>query len=233
MVLRLYGDLLSQPTRAIAIFLEVNLIDYELHFLSLSKREHKSPEFLAINPRGQIPALVDDGFNLAESATILRYLASTRSVSDHWYPADARKRARVDALLDWYHTNLRNTAKYVFSRALQVLVFKLPEPTYEEVKKHEKDMTDALNYLETTLLTREGPFLLGESEPSIADVLIGCEVTQLKLLPKRDCEAILDSRPRIRNWLQELEIALGPHFARFHVRVDSTAKFLESKRSKL
>ncbi|KAG6543989.1 hypothetical protein Mapa_014613 [Marchantia paleacea] len=233
MVLHLYGDLLSQPTRAVAIFLSVNNIDYELQFLNLSKLEHKRPEFLAINPRGQVPALVDDGFNLVESATILRYLALTRSVSDHWYPADARKRARVDALLDWYQTNLRHTAKYVFSKALQVLVFKLPEPMDEEVRIHEKDMTVALNHLERTLLSREGPFLLGAWQPSIADVLLSCEVMQLKLLTKRDCEAILDSRPKIRKWLQELENALDPHYAKLHVRVHSTAKFLESKSSKL
>lgn len=46
-------------------------------------------------------------FALPESAAILRYLATTRDVPHHWYPPDARQRARVDAALDWQHANVR------------------------------------------------------------------------------------------------------------------------------
>ena len=46
-------------------------------------------------------------FNLAQSHTIMRYLADSRSVPDHWYPADLRKRAVVDMYLDQHHSFLR------------------------------------------------------------------------------------------------------------------------------
>lgn len=56
---------------------------------------------------GQAECLQEGDFVLPESAAILRYLATTRSVPSHWYPSDLRKRARVDAALDWQHANVR------------------------------------------------------------------------------------------------------------------------------
>ncbi|HEY4280191.1 MAG TPA: glutathione S-transferase family protein [Conexibacter sp.] len=66
----------------------------------------RPPAYLAVNPLGGIPALDDDGFMLAESQAILRYLAA-RERRDDLYPADARERARVDELLDRFATRLR------------------------------------------------------------------------------------------------------------------------------
>ena len=55
---------------------------------------------------GGVPALVDDGFVLAESQAILRYLAD-REGRDDLYPAAPRERARVDEFLDRFATGFR------------------------------------------------------------------------------------------------------------------------------
>ena len=55
----------------------------------------------------KVPALVEGDFYMAESHAILRYLHSSRKCPNHWYPSDEKKRAAVDQLLDWHHTNLR------------------------------------------------------------------------------------------------------------------------------
>ena len=62
--------------------------------------------YLAVNPVGGIPTLDDDGFVLAESNTILRYLA-TREGRDDLYPAAARERGRIDEFLDRFSMTLR------------------------------------------------------------------------------------------------------------------------------
>ena len=49
--------------------------DYETVPVDLTRREHKTPEFLAINPSGKVPALVHDGTALFENAAICLYLA--------------------------------------------------------------------------------------------------------------------------------------------------------------
>ena len=54
---------------------------------------------VAVNPMGGIPALVDGDFHLAESNTILRYLADREGRED-LYPRDPKERATIDWILD-------------------------------------------------------------------------------------------------------------------------------------
>ena len=61
--------------RRVSAFLRVKGISIPETALSLFKREHKSPEVLARNPRGQVPFLeLDDGRIIAETISICRYL---------------------------------------------------------------------------------------------------------------------------------------------------------------
>src|SRR5215216_2874463 len=54
--------------------LEHKGLPYELKMLSFDKGDLKTPEFRALNPRGRVPVIVDDGFPLFESAAIVEYL---------------------------------------------------------------------------------------------------------------------------------------------------------------
>ena len=49
-------------------------IPYEQKILSVDAGDLKSPEFLSISPRGKVPAIVDSGITLWESAAIIEYL---------------------------------------------------------------------------------------------------------------------------------------------------------------
>jgi GSH-dependent disulfide-bond oxidoreductase len=80
----------------VAITLEELALPYRLHKLELSKGDQKKPEYLAINPAGMIPAIVDhDGpggkpLSLAQSGAIVMYLAEK---TGKLIPADAARRA--------------------------------------------------------------------------------------------------------------------------------------------
>jgi glutathione S-transferase len=54
--------------------LEHKAVPYDLKVLSFDKGDTRAPAFRAINPRGKVPTLVDDGYALWESAAILEYL---------------------------------------------------------------------------------------------------------------------------------------------------------------
>ncbi|MEP6701491.1 MAG: glutathione S-transferase family protein [Betaproteobacteria bacterium] len=58
-------------------------------------RQHKSPEFLRINPLGQIPVLDDGDFRLSDSQAILVYLAARYDPKRLWYPDDAQAMGRI------------------------------------------------------------------------------------------------------------------------------------------
>ncbi len=73
-MIQLYGGLLTRAFIVEWYLLELE-IPYEFVRLDMSKGAHLKPEFLAINPMGKLPALVDGNFKLWESGAILLYLA--------------------------------------------------------------------------------------------------------------------------------------------------------------
>lgn len=54
--------------------LEHKQLPYEFHLLSLFSGDLKKPDYLAINPHGKVPAIVDDGFAIWETLPIIEYL---------------------------------------------------------------------------------------------------------------------------------------------------------------
>jgi GSH-dependent disulfide-bond oxidoreductase len=79
----------------VSIALEELGLPYELKVLNLSANEQKAPAFLAINPNGRIPAIVDrdeDDFAVFESGACLVYLAEK---TGRLLPSDVRGRSRV------------------------------------------------------------------------------------------------------------------------------------------
>src|SRR5688572_17114098 len=64
----------SCPSWRVLFTLEIKGLPYESRLLEFSKREHKSAEMLAMNPRGKVPVLRDGDFTLYESMAIIAYL---------------------------------------------------------------------------------------------------------------------------------------------------------------
>ncbi len=90
--------------RVIALLVQCDL-PHELREVDMMAGEHRSEAFLALNPNGQVPVLVDGDLALAESNAILRYLCTANRLDD-WYPTDARARALVEQWLDWTQCRL-------------------------------------------------------------------------------------------------------------------------------
>jgi glutathione S-transferase len=58
----------------VLLALEAKRLPYQSRLLEMSRREHKTPDYLAMNPRGQVPTLRDGDYAIYESIAILAYL---------------------------------------------------------------------------------------------------------------------------------------------------------------
>jgi glutathione S-transferase len=71
--MKLYEFAFTRSIRARWTLQELG-VDFEAITVNLQAGEHRRPEYLAINPAGKLPALVDGDLVLTESAAIVLYL---------------------------------------------------------------------------------------------------------------------------------------------------------------
>jgi len=76
----------------------------EFVYMSVKDGSNHKEDKLAINPWGQMPMMLDDGFGLGESNAILRYIAN-KYAPTMYGDADLKIKARIDHALDWCSTN--------------------------------------------------------------------------------------------------------------------------------
>lgn len=79
--------------------LEFKGIAYEAKRLSFDNDDTKTPQFLAVNPRGRVPAILDEGYAIWESAAIIEYLEE-RYPQNPLLPKDIRARATVRRMVN-------------------------------------------------------------------------------------------------------------------------------------
>lgn len=97
--------------------LEHKGIAYEAKRLSFDKEETRSPEFLKINPRAQVPAILDDGFALAQSNAICEYLEE-RYPDKPLMPKDVKARATIRRMICEADDKLYKATSHLMDLAL-------------------------------------------------------------------------------------------------------------------
>ncbi len=94
MALTIYGSPRSRTMRVLWMAMELGL-EYTHVPLAFDDPRLKEPDFLRINPAGAVPALMDDGFVLAESLAINLYLAKKYGTAGRRPSIPVRSRARL------------------------------------------------------------------------------------------------------------------------------------------
>lgn len=85
------------------IALEETGAPFETVRLDLMAGDQRAPAYLAVNERGRVPALAQDGWVLTENTAILRHVARTHPEAGLW-PEEARQQAQADEWLSWLST---------------------------------------------------------------------------------------------------------------------------------
>ncbi|MGO4174905.1 glutathione S-transferase family protein [Bosea sp. RAF48] len=96
--MKLYHHPLSGHAHRARLFASLLGLPHELVEVDLKAGAHKKPDFLRINPFGQVPALEDGEVAIADSNAILVYLAKKAGRND-WLPDDAKGAAAVQRWL--------------------------------------------------------------------------------------------------------------------------------------
>ena len=100
----------SNTSRPLRMFIADNNLPVEEEVVDLMTGAHHQEPYISINPNRQVPTLVDGDLVLGESSTILKYLAEKFDLAA--YPKDAKKRAKVNELMDWFNTHFYHDYAY-------------------------------------------------------------------------------------------------------------------------
>ncbi len=168
--------------------LTIRLVDVDLR-----AGAQKKPEFLRMNPFGQVPVIEDGDVTIADSNAILVYLAARYDKSGSWYPRDAVAAARVQQWLSVAAGQL--AAGPATARAIKLFGFPLDYARATTVAGQ------LLGVLDQTLAQQA--FLTG-AEPTIADVAM---YTYTAHAPEGG--VALDPYGNIRAWLARIEALQG------------------------
>lgn len=163
--------------------LEFKRIAYELKVLSFQANDTTKPEFVAINPRHQVPTIVHDGFALWESTVILEYLDERFDTGGRLYPGDAKEKALVRRLV-------REAEEYLYKQGVDPIVDEFfwkgdAPPDMEKVARWREKVREELQYFEKAM---KGDFLMGR-EMTAADIVLFVNVAYCKRVTFRKPEA--------------------------------------------
>lgn len=184
---RLYGTATSRALRAVWGIEETG-IAYE-HIPTGYGPDSKTPEYLAVNPNGRIPALVDGDLTLFESMAINLHLA--RRYGGALYPAEAADEARAWQWSVWAISEIEPLQ-------MQIVIQQLFTPEEKRDPKVSeraaRGLQRPLRVLDAALADR--PMLLGEAF-SVADL----NVASVMLLLKR-VGVSLAEHTHVQRWTQ-------------------------------
>ena len=184
--LSIFGDMMSQPTRAVIAFCKLAKIPFDFENVNLTKREQFSETYKKINPHSLVPAIrvIDSNkkeFKLYESHAIIRFLSVYFLVDEKWYPRqDLYRRGLVDQYLDYHHLNTR----FVFANKFFRTFFgPLLEKKGRKLKAWGYDVDERipviLSYFDSLLGKQK---FIVDDQISAADILFTCEANQLQLI---------------------------------------------------
>ena len=176
--------------RKISIALEEMGLPYEVRHIRLGEQEQKRPEFLAINPNGRIPAIIDrdaDDFAVFESGAILLYLAEK---SGQFLPTDPQARS---VAIQWLMFQMGGLGP--MQGQAHVFVRYAPEPIPYAIDRYQREVRRLYEVLDRRLA--DVPYLAGEY--SIADMASWPWVAS-----HRWAKVPLDGLDHLQRWFDEI-----------------------------
>lgn len=191
--LKLYRHPLSGHSHRVQLALSLLGLPHELIDVDLLKGAHKTPEFLRLNPFGQVPVLDDGGQIVSDSNAILVYLARRYDPDGQWLPGSPAGQAAVQA---WLSVAAGQIA-FGPAAARLITVFGAKFNPQEVISRAHQ----LLQLMDGELAKR--PFLVGAS-PTLADI---AGYSYIAAAPEGNVD--LAAYAQVRAWLARIEALPG------------------------
>uniref|UniRef100_A0A2H1WDA0 SFRICE001900.2 n=1 Tax=Spodoptera frugiperda TaxID=7108 RepID=A0A2H1WDA0_SPOFR len=205
----LYKLAASPPACAVRMVAHIIGLKLDYKEPDITKMEHKSPDYLKLNPLGTIPVLVDDDFILADSHAIMIYLLSKYGGehSERLYPSDVRTRAIVNQVM-FFDTGI------LFVRIKVVALPTIMEGMKAPTQKHLNDLEEAYGMVEAYASKYK---YIAADHLTIADLSLAMTMGAAQVIHKLDHKKF----PNTYNWLSLVE--KEPYF--IQIGLPGIAKF--------
>lgn len=191
--MKIYGDLNSGNCLKVKWTCDLLKRPYQWIDVDTMKGQSRTPEFMTMNPAGQVPLVVlDDGRPLAQSNAIIRYLAKGTSL----IPADAYAEAKMDEWLFW-----EQYSHEPYIAVCRFVMVYLKKPPEERDPEKVRRGYVALKQMEDQLV--KTPFLAG-NEFTVADISL-LAYTRVA----HEGGFVLSDHPSLRRWIAASEKLLG------------------------
>jgi glutathione S-transferase len=181
----------------VRLLLSMLRLPYELVELDMYGGEHKREPFLTLNPFGQMPALTDGAFTIADSHACLVYIARKFDAAGRWLPADAEGEAKV---AEWLAKSANEVHQGPWMKRAKV---RRPEAIKLSNEEIDARCDHILKLMDAHLAKREW---LALERPTIADLSCFGPISMLKVSGYDT-----DQWPNVARWLDRIRALPGAH----------------------
>lgn len=193
--MKLYMNVTSPNVRRVRLTAAVLGLALDEESLDFAKGDQKKPAYLALNPNGAVPTLVDGDFVLTESRAIMQYLASKKPESG-LLPTDERRRADVTRWQFWDAVHFSPLLGTVTFQKLIKPMFGMGEPDLAKIEEALTGFRRFAAVLDERLAGRT--YVVGDSL-TLADLTLACSLMYVD-----KAGVPLDAFPNVAAWLSRI-----------------------------
>lgn len=194
--MKLYSDPRTVNCRKVLAGFDLMSVAFETEPVDFPTQGHKTPQYLAINPNGMLPALTDGDLKLWESNAILQYGADKAGAFSA-YPTDLKMRADINRWLLWEASAwFPSCYVYMMENFRKPRRDLLPDPAILEAEA--PNFHHLAGILDARLADRN--WICGTPEPTIADIGVAAPMHL-----RRYAKQPLDGHANIRAWMDRVE----------------------------
>mgnify|MGYP003815782811 CR=1 FL=1 len=147
--MKLYSFPMSSNARRAMLVVHHLELPVEVVVVDLVKGGHKTPDYVALNPSGKVPTLVDGDFVLTESWAIMAYLADQKP--GPLYPSEPKARGHVQQWMFWAASHVMPQISALNFENMLKAFFKLGPTDPARVALAEKELRTAAAVLDAEL----------------------------------------------------------------------------------